>query len=117
MTPLFQCSIPIRVVSEANQHEHWRVREKRKKGQQSAVLLVLQSKFPNGKHIRPISHISLTRVIATRGHAMDWDNLCGSFKWTIDALAKWLGVNDRELRSVQATQRRGITSAVEIEIY
>lgn len=116
MTPLFTATIPVQVVSEANQREHWRVRHKRKKAQQDVTMLVLQSKFPDGLHIRPIQLVNLTRIIATRGKSMDMDNLAGSFKHVIDALAVWLHRDDRHLKFA-FTQRRGITSAVEIEIY
>lgn len=116
MTPLFTATIPVQVVSEANQREHWGARNKRKKGQQDVTMLMLQSKFPNGKHLRPIKQINLVRVIANKGRVMDTDNLFGSVKHVVDALARWLDLDDRHF-PIQVTQRRGITSAVEVEIY
>jgi hypothetical protein len=43
-TPLLTATIPVRTVSEANAHEHWRKRAKRAKEQRSTALLCFRAR-------------------------------------------------------------------------
>ena len=112
---VFACSVPVKVVSEANQREHHMAKHRRKKDQQKVTLLVLQSKHASGASFAART-VWLTRVIANRGKSMDADNLAGSFKHVQDAVAKWLGIDDGKLRWAYF-QVRGHAPAVNIEIF
>lgn len=89
--------VPVAVVSEANQREHWAVKVKRKQKQQFATVCVLAGRRP--KPVGPLT-ITLTRRMGKDGlgrknvKLMDSDNLAGAFKHIRDALAKWLGRDD-----------------------
>jgi hypothetical protein len=81
------------LVSEANAHEHYRERSNRAAMQHAAVgssLRVLA-----GGPLAPPCRVVITRT-AARG--LDTDNLQGSGKHVRDAVAKWLGVDDRDRR-------------------
>lgn len=101
--------MPIRLVSEANQHEHWRVRAKRAKSQRAAARLIATAwtpwvhgdvRFSEG----PIA-VTITRVAP---RALDSDNAVGSAKAVRDGIADALGVNDGSPRvEWRYGQRRG----------
>lgn len=81
--------LPIRIVSEANQREHWAVRNKRKRAQQEAVHLAWP--MPRSWRISLPCNVKLTRMGPKR---LDPDNLAGGFKHVQDAVAAELGVDD-----------------------
>lgn len=88
--------VPILVVSEANQREHWAVKNRRRKAQQAAVLAVLEGfAVPSVKS----AFLTFTRV-SSGWQSLDSDNLAGAFKGTRDAVCKWLGVDDGDKRLV-----------------
>lgn len=86
----FRAVIPVRTVSEANAHQHWRVRQRRAKLQRRQVWLHL---FPllrgRGKPVR----VRLTRLSPRK---LDSDNLAGAFKHVRDEIAGILGFDDRD---------------------
>ena len=92
-------SVPIRVMSEANERVHWAVRQRRFKKQADAVGDAWNSSaltYPSPKcywHALPVT-ITLTHV----GRQMDTDNLEGAFKGVRDKLAKIIGVDDADGR-------------------
>jgi hypothetical protein len=99
--PLLRVSVPVRTVSEANQREHWTVRNRRKKGQQEATLFVLCA--VNGDSILSTRAVAVwmgVDVHLTRyaSRALDSDNLVGSMKHVRDAIAFWIGVDDGDPR-------------------
>ena len=85
----------LKLVSEANRasHEHWRGRQRRAKDQRELVDLVLRTKP------RPAvpAVVTITRLAPA---ALDSDNLQGAGKHVRDAVARWLGVDDRDARVV-----------------
>src|SRR4051812_37553527 len=104
-------TLPLRLVSEANARGHWAVRAKRVKRQRTAVGLVLNTQP------RPTLPcvVTVTRIAprALDGH----DNLQASCKATIDAIAQWLGVDDRDPRVTwRYGQRRGKAKEYGVEI-
>lgn len=109
--------LPVSVVSEANQREHWRKRHDRKKAQQDLALLTLNAAVSPAKAsaLAPCG-VWLTRIIPTRGKVMDADNLAGSFKHVQDAVAKWLNVDDGRLAWAYA-QERGHVAGVRVEVW
>lgn len=73
--------IPLRLISEANNTDHWAQKHKRKKQQQQRIKL-------EWIHLRPDitlpCEIHLTRIGKKE---LDYDNLVNSFKAVIDQLA------------------------------
>jgi hypothetical protein len=82
--------LPIRLVSEANAHEHWRVKAKRVKEQRAAVLRWLTAHLAGSTLQTPLE-VTITRIAP---RAMDSDNAVGSAKHCRDAVAEWLGRKD-----------------------
>lgn len=92
-------SVPIpglRLVSEANAHTHWRVRQKRAKAQRNLVTLVLRRTVTPVMMLASPLEVTITRIAPSRG--LDSDNLQGSAKHVRDAIAEILGVDDRDER-------------------
>jgi hypothetical protein len=124
-------TVPVRTVSELNRHEHWRLRQKRAKGQHLAVRDGMLSSALNRYEawsrmgrgstetprllLLPL-HVHLTRL-ATR--KLDTDNLAGALKHVRDAVAKFLGVDDGDESkvtwSVGQEPQKGY--AVRVEFY
>jgi len=73
--------IPMRLMSEANTHQHWRKKYERNKRQQKGVKLVWLSKNPN---VGLPCRVCLTRI---GPRALDSDNLAYSFKAIRDQVA------------------------------
>jgi hypothetical protein len=82
--------LPIRVVSEANMHQHWRRRQLRAKSQRAITCVYV------GRLLRGAGKPK--RVVLTRYSAreLDSDNLAGAFKHVRDEIAALCGFNDRE---------------------
>jgi len=79
----------LRVVSEANQREHWAAKNRRKKAQQQRVaveLCAVRDALP-----KPPLRVRLTRI---GPRVLDTDNLAGSFKHVQDGIARHFGVDD-----------------------
>ncbi len=96
----------LRLVSEANAHQHWRVRSARAKAQRTAVTLVLRGTVAaQMMHVAPLV-VTITRVAPSSG--LDSDNLVGSGKHVRDAIAGVLGIDDRSpLVTWVVAQERG----------
>ncbi len=105
-------TVSLRTVPGLNAREHWAQRSKRVKAEREAVAWSLRS-LP-----RPAlpAIVTLTRVGPSNG--LDDDNLAGALKGVRDEIAEWLGVNDRDRKTVryEYEQRRGKEWAVEIAI-
>jgi hypothetical protein len=105
--------IPIRTVSEANQREHWRVRNQRTGEHRAlATMFVNRSKVPGRKPAR----VLLRRVGAK---LLDDDNLRGSMKACRDGIADAFQTDDSPTSGIewQYDQRRGKPPCVEVEIF
>jgi hypothetical protein len=99
------------LVSEANAHEHYRERSNRAATQHAVVGSTLR--VLGGAPPALPCRVVITRVSA-RG--LDTDNLQGSAKHVRDAVAKWLGVDDRDPRvDWPVVQEKG-PAAVRIEV-
>jgi len=105
----------LRLVSEANAHEHWRKRQRRALVQHLAVEAYLEPMFPRAAFAMPAPLVvTITRV---GSRLMDSDNAVGSAKHVRDAVAKWLGRDDGPTCGVEwrVVQRKG-PYGVEIRI-
>lgn len=110
----------IRTVSEANQREAWQAKARRVKDQRGAMTLALQAHFAPTSRVAWALGAQLV-VLLTRASPkpLDDDNLRGALKAIRDAIAKWLGVDDRSpLVRWEYGQKRGAVReyAVEVEI-
>ncbi len=92
--------LPLKLVSEANAHEHWRNRQKRAKAQRAAAKAALG---PDVKGPPPPYLITITRI---GPRELDSDNLAGSAKHIRDGVADWLGMNDNDKRLTWEVKHR-----------
>lgn len=102
-------TLPIKLVSLANQRVHWAVKARKAKSDRQAAYLVCKP------HPLPCV-VTITRV-APRG--LDSDNLAISAKSLRDGIADRIGIDDRDPRVTWVyQQRKGKPKeyAVEIEI-
>lgn len=110
---LTKFSVPAKLISEANQREHWAVKHTRKKKQQMAVLWTWNSIKP------PLSappwHIRLIRVGPRK---LDPDNCAGSMKHVQDKIAEILGIDDGDETMVtwEYAQRKGAPKEYSLDV-
>lgn len=94
----------LRLVSLANQREHWRPKAKRAKAHRSGALLVVRAALRGRAPVFPMVVI-ITRIAP---RSLDDDNLAGACKSVRDGIADALGINDRDSRVKWAVaQRKG----------
>ena len=115
--------IPLRLVSEQNAREHWRVRDKRARAQRGLVALVLRGACADARKALSrgqVVVVTLQRLMGPRARAFDaHDNLPANFKHVADAIAEdVLGVKDNDRRLVwqYADQVRHPTHAVRVTV-
>lgn len=95
--------VPIRTERGQNAREHHFARARRVRAEKEAAAWLLQSQVKPGLPCRVI----LTRIAPSSG--LDDDNLAGSLKAVRDAVAAWIGVDDRDRERVRYVyeQERG----------
>jgi len=103
--------IPMRLVSEANKHEHWAAKAKRVRRQRWVVARVLDTKLAPALP----AVVKLTRIAPRR---LDDDNLARAFKAVRDEVAQWVGTDDSPGSGIEwrYAQRRGKMREYGIEI-
>ncbi len=87
-------TLPIKIVSEANQREHWGKKAERVKKQRRVVGLALKAYA--GKPPEPPFAVHLVRIDPRRLDAHD--NLRSAFKACADSIAEFCGFNDKDER-------------------
>lgn len=87
--------VPIRTAPGMNVREPWQARTARVKKERIATAWILTRVR---KPALPCS-VLLTRIAPSSG--LDDDNLAGALKGVRDAVAKWLGVDDRKSLTVR----------------
>lgn len=103
--------VPIRTNGGLNAREHWRARSARVSKEREATGWCLAGKE------RPILPVTVTMTRTGPSNGLDDDNLAGSCKAVRDAVAKWLGVDDRDPRVFwRYAQRRAKDWAVEVTV-
>lgn len=107
---LAACSLPLRLVSEANAREHWGAKARRVKQHRYVAGIVLRprlGKVPAGRLA-----VVITRVAPRR---LDGDNLQASAKALRDGIADALGIDDGDARVTWLyRQRAAKTYACEV---
>lgn len=81
---------PLRVISEANQREHWAAKNRRKKAQQLETSVEWKKAIGDRRIVLPCV-IRLTRIGCRR---LDDDNLANGFKAVRDTIAREIGIDD-----------------------
>jgi len=96
-------TFPLRTGLGLNSREHFMARKRRVASERQAVAYVLG---PQVKPTLPLI-VTLTRIAPSNG--LDDDNLAGSLKSVRDQVAEWLGVDDRDRKTVryEYEQERG----------
>ncbi len=87
--------MPIRTAPGMNVREHWAVRSKRVKSEREATGYVLRG------CIKPAIPVVVTLTRSAPSNGLDDDNLAGALKGVRDAVAEWLGVDDRDRTRVR----------------
>ncbi len=107
--------LPLRLVSEANAHEHWRIRQRRAKGQRFAAAMACRALCVGLLERCGELRVTIARVAP---RALDSDNLVGSAKHVRDGVADALGISDRDPRVewVVVQEQRPKTFEVKITI-
>lgn len=111
----FECRVPIVTASlNESRRSHWATNMRRVKSERRAVSLVLS------QHTKPKLPVVVTLTRHSVGKLDGHDNLIGSFKHCVDAVAGWLGIDDADDRvtwkyeQARATKKtRGTTIRVE----
>lgn len=95
----------LRLVSLANQREHWRVRSKRAKQHRTTAGWRVAAVLRSEAMIRYPLTVIITRIAP---RVLDDDNLAGACKSVRDGIADALGIDDRDPRVKWAVaQRKG----------
>lgn len=94
--------VPLRLGCGMNSREHWRARTKRVKTERETVTWYLVTR---PKPATPCV-VTITRVAPSAG--LDDDNNVSAAKAVRDAIAAWLGIDDKDARvRYQCDQKRG----------
>ena len=113
---MIEFAIPLKLVSEANAHTHWRTRQKRAREQRrEAYMHATLRRAGKLPWTYPIT-ITITRIAPRQ---LDSDNLVGSAKHVRDGVADALGCDDRSKSLIwKVEQEKGParTYAVRIRI-
>ena len=107
----------LRLVSEANAHEHWRVRSKRAKHQRAVCAAAIGAAIRAGKWTLPL-RVTIVRIAP---RALDSDNAVGSAKHARDGIADALAAiglrDDRDARVTwHVEQERGAPKTYGVRI-
>lgn len=107
--------VPVRLVSESNQREHWAAKHRRMVNQQFATYICLCGAIANvaDRSVRKPLTVTLTRIGPRR---MDGDNNVGSFKHVQDSVAGFFGVDDGDRKAVRWRYAQKIGKPAEVRI-
>lgn len=104
-------TIPLRLPSASNLREHWATRARRVKHQRGVVTMFL------GGQPRPALPVVVTLTRIAPRPLDKHDNLTGSCKAVVDAIAAWLGIDDADPRvSWSYAQERGAVGVYGLRI-
>ena len=88
---------PIKVISEANQRNHWAERKRRFDGQRIELNYYWKQSL-KGRRVSLPCVVRLTRI---GPKALDTDNLAGAFKAVRDQIAKEIGIDDGAVKQIR----------------
>lgn len=106
---MIRVQIPIKIVSEANRREHFRVVAKRKALHRFNAQACMAFKLNPGFLMRHGQCDAITITLTRIGpRTLDDDNLASGFKACRDGVADWLGIDDGDKRLTwRYDQRKG----------
>jgi hypothetical protein len=120
---VLSATVPLRIRSESNLREHWRVKSARTKRERDAAKIVVRAALWSWRLLERLEQpylVRLVRIIGPRGRALDGhDNLRAACKHAVDGVADALGVDDGDLSAVTwdyGAQERGEDWGLRIEI-
>ena len=93
--PDMQAVFDIRTQSEANDHEHWRLRAKRRKAQRAAAALLWRS------HMRGCPKPAAVKLTRIAPRQLDSDNLPTATKAIRDSIVFELGCDDSQRAGIE----------------
>lgn len=101
--PTVRVTLPLKVVNESNQREHWTKRAARTKDARGTVAMVVRMQV---KQLGPPPYVVTLTRIAPRN--LDTDGVVSALKATRDGVADALGIDDGDERiEWRYGQRRG----------
>jgi hypothetical protein len=110
---MIEVTLSLRLINEANDHSHWRGRQKRAKMQHSTVTMVLLGRctfqcIGYSTHIAQGNAcvVTLTRIAPRR---LDSDGVVASCKFVRDGVAEALGIDDGDARIEWRYEQRKMT--------
>ena len=114
---MIEVVIPLKTQNEANSRDTaWRGRHRRSKNAHRAVALVMSQFDP--KSVKLPAVVRLTRMSFGE---LDDDGLRSAMKYVRDAVALWIGIDDKDVVSVMYQYAQGFaprkTYAVKIEVF
>lgn len=107
---------PEKIVSEANQREHWRPKAARAKLHRVNAWAAMRQAggFIGAPELLGPLRITMTRIAPRE---LDSDNLASGFKASRDGVADWLGIDDGDKRLTwEYQQRKGMPKQYAVEI-
>lgn len=109
-----EITLPIKLVSEANQREHWAKKAARVKRQRGIVRVALMAATTAAERATLPSEVVITRIAPRR---LDDDNAVGACKAVRDSIAAVFGFDDRN-QAVRWTvnQERGAAKEYAVRI-
>ncbi len=111
-------TVPGLRVQSPNVKEHWSARSRRVNAEKNAVALALATLGSGtAAALRDSGRVEL-KLVRVGGRKLDRDNLAHSFKGCLDAVAKWLRIDDGDEERLGVTwlQEPGGDYAVRIEL-
>jgi hypothetical protein len=118
-TVLWRFVVPIKTVSEANSHEHWRKRQTRAKVQRATAQHIAAFELQGtGYTLLDLPLPAVVTMTRISPRFLDSDNLQGSLKHVRDGLADWLRVDDKraDVVAYECEQERGSPPGVRVEL-
>lgn len=106
-------TVPVRTVSEANAHQHWRERQRRAKEHRHTASWMARAALAKAVSIVWPAKVTMTRVSPRE---LDDDNLAGALKHVRDGIADALGMNDRDPRIHWAVAQRQDSGGYSVEV-
>ena len=98
---LLSVYLPIRLMSEANAHEHWRMRARRSSEHHAAwklhSLTVTEAQKKAAIQALEAGNL-LVNIVRVEPRKLDSDNAAGCGKFLRDSIAIWLGIDDADTR-------------------
>jgi hypothetical protein len=92
--PIITTTVELETRSETNQHTHWRERNARAREANAVVFdaLAMLAERPDAQRGLVVR---MTRIVGSERELLDDDNVAAALKAVRDAVARWLGIDDR----------------------